>query len=269
MDTLSCSIVLYKHKPDDISPLINCILATTINVKLYLIDNSPTNELSVLATSDSIEYIFNNANVGYGAGHNIAMRKALGTSKYHVVLNPDILFNAGTLENIYRFIEQYPEVGHVMPKIVYADGSIQYTCKLVPTPFDLIIRRFLPASFTKHRKSYFEMHKSGYNKTMEVPYLSGCFMFLRLAVVEQVGFFDERFFMYPEDIDLTRRINKVAKTVFYPGAQAIHGYERGSYKSKTLLWIHLTNMIKYFNKWGWFFDRDRRMINKKILQQFK
>lgn len=269
MSNISSSIVLYKHSPEQIQPLIDAVARVSPAVRLYLIDNSPTDELKVLSTNSNVEYIFNNANVGYGAGHNIAMRKALSWAKYHVVLNPDIMFNTGTLEAMHGYMESNPDVGHMMPKIVYPDGSIQHTCKLVPTPMDLIIRRFLPSSLTQKQTARFEMHDSGYNKIMQVPYMSGCFMFLRLTTLQQAGFFDERFFMYPEDIDLTRRIYKIAKTIFYPLAEATHGYERGSYKSRKLLWIHLTNMIKYFNKWGWIFDKERKEINKKILQQLK
>jgi GT2 family glycosyltransferase len=103
---------------------------------------------------------------------------------------------------------------------------------------------------------------------MEVPYLSGFFMFLRIEALNYVGLFDERFFMYPEDIDLTRRIHKYYKTIFYPYTEIVHGYERGSYKSFKLFYIHIVNIIKYFNKWGWFFDKERKMVNKKILSQF-
>jgi GT2 family glycosyltransferase len=75
--------------------------------------------------------------------------------------------------------------------------------------------------------------------------------------------------MYPEDIDLTRRIHQYYKTMFYPYVSIIHEHGQGSYKSLKLLWIHISNMVKYFNKWGWFFDVDRKRINKKVLSQLK
>ncbi len=266
---LTCSIVLYKHSPGNLTGLIKGVLECGLVKTLFLIDNSPTDDLKVLATDERIKYIFNNANIGYGGGHNIAMRKALGFAKYHAVLNPDIMFNPGTLEGLYDYMETHADVGHVMPKIKYPDGSIQHLCKLIPTPFDLIARRFVPERFTKKQTAHFELHDSGYNKLMEVPYLSGCFMFFRIETVQKIGFFDEDFFMYSEDIDISRRIYKVAKTMFYPTVEAIHVHERGSYKNTRLLWIHIVNIIRYFNKWGWFFDKERKRINKKILQQIK
>ena len=108
-----------------------------------------------------------------------------------------------------------------------------------------------------------------YNKEMEVPYLSGCFMFLRTEALKKAGLFDERFFMYPEDIDLTRRIHMRYKTKYYPKVSIVHAHEKGSYKNISLFYIHLKNMIKYFNKWGWFFDKERKKINARILSQFK
>ena len=244
--------------------LTNCQLIE----KLYLIDNSPINTLHSLATHPKIEYIFNNANLGYGAGHNVAVKKALAKSKYHIVVNPDIMFEPGTIEKMYDYMQANHAVGLLMPKINYPNGTLQYACKLLPTPADLILRRFLPAALIKNRTAYFEMHDSGYNKIMEVPYLSGCFMFLRTEALNKAGLFDERFFMYPEDIDLTRRIHKHYKTIFYPYADITHVHERGSYKSIRLLFVHIINMIKYFNKWGWFFDSERKQVNEKIRSQY-
>jgi GT2 family glycosyltransferase len=104
---------------------------------------------------------------------------------------------------------------------------------------------------------------------MEVPYLSGCFMFLRVAALKKVGLFDERFFMYPEDIDLTRRMYKEFKTVFYPEVEITHQHARESYKSLKLFYIHIVNMIRYFNKWGWFFDKERRIVNQRVISQYQ
>jgi len=249
--------------------LINAILACGLVQKLFLVDNSSTNALSVLATDKRIEYIFNNANLGYGAGHNIAIRKILHSATYHIVVNPDITFEPGTIEKMFDYMQQHPDVGHIMPKIKYTDNSLQYACRLLPTPFDLIGRRFLPPAFIKTRTYKFEMHGSGYNKIIDVPYLCGAFMFLRVEALKKAGIFDERFFLYPEDIDLTRRIHKVYKTQFYPGAVVTHLHMRASYKSLKLLWVHITNMVKYFNKWGWFWDKERVAINRKTEAQYK
>ena len=92
-------------------------------------------------------------------------------------------------------------------------------------------------------------------------------MLLRCDTLREVGLFDERFFMYPEDIDLTRRIHAVAKTIFYPYVKVVHNHRRASYHSLRMTLIHIANMVRYFNKWGWFFDRARRRINRLTLRE--
>jgi GT2 family glycosyltransferase len=140
---------------------------------------------------------------------------------------------------------------------------------LLPTPVDLFVRRFLPDRFTRKRQYKFELRATGYNKIMEVPFLSGCFMALRTKALEQCGLFDERFFMYGEDIDFSRRINEQFKTMFYPHVSIVHGYEAASYKSLKMLKIHTQSIIRYFNKWGWFWDMRRDETNKRILSKVK
>lgn len=82
---------------------------------------------------------------------------------------------------------------------------------------ELFGRRFLPfKGIQQKRDERFELHAFGYDKIIEVPSLSGCFMFMRVDVLKRTGGFDERFFMYAEDLDLCRRIGEVAKTIYYP-----------------------------------------------------
>ena len=273
MMSINVSIVLFRNDKDLVKKAIySCINSILIN-KLYLIDNSPTDALSCLANLDSrIIYIFNNANLGYGKAHNIALRKSIEENiPYHLVLNPDVYFESGVLEELYNFMEANKDVGLVMPKVLYPDGNIQYLCKLLPTPLDLFGRRFLNfgpfKKIVEKRNEIYELRFTGYDKIMEVPYLSGCFMFIRTAVLKKVGLFDERFFMYLEDTDLSRRIHRVAKTIYYPYVHIYHEYGKGSYKSLKLLYYHIKSAIKYFNKYGWFFDKERQEINKRILKK--
>jgi GT2 family glycosyltransferase len=235
---------------------------------IFLIDNSPapTFEFQQLP----VKYIFTGKNLGYGAGHNIAIRKTIEQGiPYHLVVNPDISFDPAIIDSIVQFMNNNSEIGQIMPKVFYPNGEIQYLCKLLPTPFDLIFRRFLPESWTKKHTERFELRKSGYDKLLNVPYLSGCFMFLRTEALKEVGLFDERFFMYPEDIDLTRRVHQKYRTVFYPKVSIIHHHAQSSYVNYKMLWIHISNMIKYFDKWGWIFDKERKEVNSETLKQIK
>lgn len=265
---ITASLVTYHTRPSDLIRLINCVQKSNISI-FYIVDNSSNDSLREYSKlSDKIKYI-HSENLGFGHGHNIAIELALQTnSKYHVVINPDIYWNGNVIEDLEKFMDKNPDCGQVMPKILYPNGDIQYLCKLLPTPIDLLGRRFMPfRSIQKKLDRKYELHDSGYNKKMEIPSLSGCFMFLRTDVLRKVGIFDNRYFMYAEDLDLCRRIGEVSKTIFYPNVVVFHEYEKGSYKSKKLLKYHICSIVKYFNKWGWFFDKKRKAVNKKCLNK--
>lgn len=270
MKDLTASIVIYKNPGEILTKTIQSFLEGTENSMLYLVDNSPTDELKYLVTDPRIIYRFNNKNVGFGVGHNAILREIIGVSKYHIVLNPDVYFNDSVVQALYMFMDQHPEIGQVMPKVLYPDGRIQPLCKLLPTPKTLIKRRFL--NFYKsalEKENYrYELRFSGYDKIMDVPFLSGCFMFLRTEVLKKVGLFDEQFFLYAEDADLSRRIHKYYRTVYYPQVTIFHYHQRGSYHSLWLTWCNIKSAIQYFNKWGWANDSEREYFNEKTIQQF-
>src|SRR5690606_13190620 len=132
-------------------------------------------------------------------------------------------------------------VGLVMPKVLDEENQTQFLCKRLPDPVDLLIRRFgfpLLRKIFNSRFSSYEMHEKDYNKSFESPSLSGCFMFIKTEALMKVGLFDERFFMYLEDIDISRRIHTHYKTVYYPNAHIVHSHARDSYKINKLLLIH-------------------------------
>ena len=260
---ISGTIVTYKNTHEVLQKAIISFLNTALDVHLYIVDNSPTDELKILCKDARVEYIFMNSNKGFGAGHNVIINNPSTMGKYHLVLNPDIEFQPGTLESLFLYMENNPDVGNLMPKVIYPDGNLQYLCKLLPTPKDWIIRMFIPFKKIKNKIDFdFEMHFADYDKEMNVPYLSGCFMFLRKSVIEEIGSFDEGIFMYGEDTDLNRRIYQKYKTMYYPKACIIHNFEKGSHKNPRLLWIHIKAAIYYLNKWGWVFDKERSIINK-------
>jgi GT2 family glycosyltransferase len=255
IDISSC-IVLYKNPVEVVSETINSFLDTELNVLLYLIDNSPTDDLKVLATEERIRYMHNPSNPGFGAAHNIAIKLIEDASKYHLVLNPDIYFEKGNLDKLYHFMESRKDVGHVMPKVIYPDGAIQHLCKRNPTTFDLFARRFMPGFLKKRfkkRMDAYEYRDKDYNQTIfDIPYLSGCFMFIRTEMFKKVGYFDDRIFMYIEDADITRRILQVAHTAYYPEAVVYHHFAKGSHNNWRLTWYSIHGAFVYFNKWGWF-----------------
>lgn len=267
---MTASIVAFHTKRGELRRLVDCVMGSPVEM-LYVIDNSTNDELRDFVNgNERIRYI-HSLNLGYGAGHNVAIRKAIEEgADYHVVLNPDIYWDGDVIGELSVFMNANPDVGQLMPKIIYPSGDTQYLCKLLPSPMDLIGRRFIPIkSYQKKHDYQYELHWTGYDSIMEVPSLSGCFMFMRCSVLKHIGGFDERYFMYAEDLDLCRRIGEVSKTMFYPGVSVVHEYEKGSYKNKKLLKYHISSIVKYFNKWGWIFDRKRIEKNRSCIEQLK
>jgi GT2 family glycosyltransferase len=265
---ITCGIVLYHNDVEEIRKPIESLMASPFDIQIYLVDNSRTDALRYAFKSDLITYIFTGKNIGFGAAHNIAIERAKANSYYHLVLNPDVEFSPDIIERLFLFMERNRDVGLVMPKVLYRNGDLQYLCKKLPAPTDLFVRRFLPAPlktlFKKQLESY-ELKHLDYHVTMDVPNLSGCFMFIRTSVFQTVGYFDEQYFLYMEDTDMCRRINQYYRTVYYPDVTIIHGYNKASYRNFSLLRCHLNSSIRYFNKWGWFSDGQRAEINNSVL----
>lgn len=247
------------------------MIAATASLVSYKTSPGVVEYLRAAAEKDGVNdfYVVDNTvnNIGFGPGHNIALRAAEADgAKYHFIVNPDIAFEPGTMRKIIDFMERNPSVGLVMPKTLNPDGSTQYNCKLCPGPLDLIFKRFLPNRWIGRRLAKFRLEReTDAGVRMEVPYLCGCFMCFRIEALQAVGLFDERFFMYPEDIDITRRLWAGGwHPTYFPDAEVVHSHEAASYKSFKMLGIHIWNMIKYFNKWGWVRDESRKRINKEF-----
>ena len=281
---ITASIVTYNNNLLDLEGILRSILISPVQ-KLWIIDHSETfmgleDELQEYMRKDEdfirhatrgfqLEYI-KETNTGYGAGHNVALRKAMDEgSQYHLVVNPDVWFGAEVIPALWRLMEQDESIAQIMPKVLFLNGSVQRLAKLLPTPLDLFGRFFFPERLIAKRNARFELRHSGYDKTLNVPYLSGCFMFLRMSALKSEGLFDERFFMYIEDTDLTRRLHVKYKTLFYPSVSIYHRFSRLSYHKWHLSLVHIVSVVKYFNKWGWIYDSGRRRFNKRLLKQLK
>lgn len=276
------SIVLYKTDRAQLYTVLDCIVMSSCVDRIYLVDNSPTDELKDYANyTTNIDYIFNPTNIGYGSAHNIAIKKAIEDScnsendveSYHLVLNPDISFEKDVLKKCLEYMDNNLDVSYLLPKVTYPNGDLQYLCKLLPTPADLIFRRFIPSvgplkKWKQIINDHYTLKPSGYDKIINPPCLSGCFLLLRCkTLAENNIYFDENFFMYCEDFDLIRRIHSVAKTIYFPNCTIIHDHAKESYKNWAMLKQHIKSAVYYFSKYGWFFDKERKTMNKTILSE--
>lgn len=252
----AASLVAYNNPPEMLKVTAESFLKTNLNVRLYVFDNSSSSELKSAFDGLLVSYYFNGKNVGYGRANNWCINNA-EPSRYHLVLNPDIVIPQGALEELAKFMDGHPDIGIVCPKVFSRDGTLQHLNKRVPTVFDLFLRRCLPAKavplFRKRLDSY-EMKDKGYDSIYEVPSLSGAFMFCRTKVLKEVGGFDPGYFLYFEDFDLSRKVQQYGfKTIYYPFVSVTHMWERAAHKSLMMALFFVASGFRYFNKWGWKF----------------
>ncbi|GHT70784.1 glycosyl transferase family 2 [Spirochaetia bacterium] len=269
-DKISASIVLFNTDYNQLLDVINSYCPSEKR-SLFIIDNSKIQNADYSFSNHNIRYYFLGKNIGFGAAHNLAIKMAINEgSKYHLVLNPDLVFDSNIIDKINDYMDKNENVVELMPRIVNACNETQYLCKLLPTPFDLILRRFMPMiPFFKKINDRYILKNCNYNEVLNVPSLSGCFMFLRLNVIKNNElYFDESFFLYCEDLDLVRRLYRLGETVYYPEVSVVHIHARESYKTTKMFLRHIYSAIKYFNKWGWFCDKERSIINRDVLSRY-
>ena len=276
MYDLTACIVTYNTNEEVLEKIINCFQKLKLNFKLFISDNSEKDKLREFIkkfNDDRIEYIFNNSNKGFGAGHNVIINKLLNKeldSKYHLVMNSDVYFEEDVVEKLLDYMSNHEKIGQIGPRITGKDGTLTYSCKLFPTPLNLIMRRFIPLKKIVEKMDYdYEMRWYNYKDIVEGALLSGCFMLLRTEVFEKVGKFDEKYFMYLEDYDFCRRIGEKYEVIYYPEVEIMHEHAKSSYKSRKMLLIHIKSALTYFNKWGWIFDKKRSEANKKLKKLYK
>jgi GT2 family glycosyltransferase len=260
------SIVTYKTDLQEVRQAIRQFLAVPLKLHLCIIDNSPA-PLALSEYSDPrISYYFANGNLGYGRAHNIALRASHGRARYNLVMNTDITYSPDVVSRLVDFMDANPQAGLAGPKVLYPDGSLQHVCRLLPTPANMFLRRFLPrSSWTERADALYELRWWDHDCVANIPYFQGSFMMLRTQLCNGLEGFDERFFLYGEDIDLTRRIHEIAQTLYVPDVRITHQYRRFSNRSLLGTWYGIQNNCRYFNKWGWFFDRERQKINREVV----
>jgi GT2 family glycosyltransferase len=260
MKKISASLVVFNPDIPRVIETLNSAFQDISELEIVIVDNSLIknnleSHLLKLDYSKNLKYFWNGKNIGFGAAHNWAVQKST-LSRFHLFLNPDITINAGCLSKITSFLENHEDIGLVGPKILNPDGTLQFSCRRNPTLLVLVIRWLLKRSwiekykFLRDYNALYEMQDKSYSEPFSPHFLSGCFMVVRRDIFEKIGGFDERYFLYFEDADLTRRINQISKVLYYPEVSVIHDWKRGSHKNLKLAFIMILSAITYFKKWG-------------------
>lgn len=192
------------------------------------------------------------ANVGFGVGHNLTFSSE---SDFHLVLNPDVEMAPDALSAALEFMIINPDCGIVAPAICDRNGGREYLCKRYPTVFDLLIRGFAPSWLRRlfwRRLAKYEMRDmiSDY-VVWDPPIVSGCFMLMRSSVLEKIGGFDPRYFLYFEDFDLSLRASKVARLAYVPSVKIVHHGGYAARKGLRHIYLFVRSAITFFNRHGW------------------
>jgi GT2 family glycosyltransferase len=205
----------------------------------------------------TMNYLYGHANIGYGAAHNLVMHG--GNTHYHLVLNPDVELAADALPNAFRFLDEHPEIGVLVPASRREDGTREYICKRYPTVFDLALRGFAPRAlkrFFRRRLHRYEMRdlvdRVAIDETITpIPAMSGSFMFVRRKAIEATGGFDPGFFLYFEDFDWSMRLNRVTRSAYVPKVRIVHHGGGARKKGPRHIGYFVRSAGRFFNKHGW------------------
>jgi len=236
----------------------------TLQVDFYFIDNDPAatasqalaSELALLKKQGlhQVEVIHRGKNLGYGAGHNACLKKL--DSDYHLILNPDVILADDFLWQGLSFLEKEMDVLLVAPYVENEKGEPAYLCKRYPTVLDLWLRGFVPSFIWRYFQARLDNYqmKDVYDAKQvnkHIPIISGCCMLIRTNAFRELNGFDERFFLYFEDFDLSLRIAQKGRVAYNPTMRIQH---LGGFSAKKGLW-HIQQFARsgrqFFAKHGW------------------
>lgn len=261
---INISIVILNYKQKGF--VLNCLKSINeadwsgLKYEVIVADNNSEDSLGeILAWQNpEVKFIQNGANLGMGAGNNRGIKKAVGD--YVVIMNPDTLAQRDTFKKLFDYMEANKEVGVVGPMQLNPDQSIQDSCYRWHGLLTPLYRRTPLGNFAFAKKDLdnYLMNDFDHQSIREVDWLLGSFLFCRKSALDEVGYFNDSYFMYFEDTDLCRRFwKKGYKVVYNPNVKIIHNHTRQSaqiawykfFTNKATRW-HIASWLRYFRKWG-------------------
>lgn len=254
---MSClSVLIVNYQSGDY--LASCLRSLakgsiTLDYDIFIINNDCPEDLTPILrlNLDRIRIIQNHSNRGFAAAINQGYMQSQGPLL--LVLNPDVRIEQGALETLVATLEGHPDAGIVFPLLRNPDGSLQYSCRRFYTVKSLLMRR---APFQKFFANHPEIHHHlmadwDHQTLCEVEWGLGAAMLIRRAALDNMLLFDERFYLYFEDVDLCRRMwEKGWKVLYDPAAQMIHHHQRDSIGwGKGAKRQHFLSLIKFLWKY--------------------
>lgn len=220
-----------------------------VDFKLFAVDN-----LSEDGTPDfirenypQIELIEPGTNKGFGSGHNEVLGKI--NSKYHAIINPDVIIKSDVVKIMADKMDEDESVGMISPKILFPDGRLQILGKRMPKIKYLVASRMRKGDEPSPLLAEFAMLDHDPDSEYQVEVATGCFLFIRTELFKKIGGFDEGYFMYVEDYDLSCQVNKISKVLYYPKAVIYHVWGRESKRNFKLKIVHIMSMMRFYRKW--------------------
>jgi GT2 family glycosyltransferase len=275
---MELSIIILNYKMRGL--VKNCIKAIlesdlAVEYEIIVVDNGSDDGVEEMLKEKfpQVKFIQNGKNLGMGAGNNAGIRQAPGD--YIAILNPDIFVFPDALSRLLNYLKANNHVGLAAPKLLNPDRTLQLTCyrwHRLWTPF--FRRTFLSRlPFAKEELSRFLMDDWDHQTTREVDWIQGSCWLLPKKIFNEVGLFDERFFMYFEDTDFCRRIHQAGyKVVYLAEAEVVHLHRRQSADgglnnifTNRLTRIHVKSWLKYIWKWrqgALLCEKDKKCYNQ-------
>lgn len=251
MARISACIVSYNGF-DEVCTAVRSILAQCegADLTLYLVDNaSPDGTGEKLAAEDfgpGVQVICLPENKGFGAGHNAVL--PLLNSDYHFVINPDITLREPVMENICAWLDGHPEAVMATPRMFFPDGREQILPKRKPNVLGLLARQGVPG--LKKFGDRYAMLDEDLSKPTPIEFCTGSFFCIRTETFRKIGGFDEGYFMYVEDADITQKARREGLVYFLPQFSACHAWHRAPGRQLRPFIQQLRSMGRYFCKWG-------------------
>lgn len=230
---------------------------------IVLVDNSDSNDLKLRqfstlqdklkALNCEFKLMQGHGNIGYGAAHNLVLRKC--QSARILLMNPDIELQQDSLSEGMRYLNESSNVSAVSPHAKSPNGTKQYLCKRYPSVLNFILRGFMPGFVRKlfdKRLAKFEMRElSEDHPTTEIPIISGCFMLCCTDALQQVSGFDEDYFLYFEDFDLSLRLGENTSLAYLPSMKIVHSGGNSARKGLNHIRLFIVSGMRFFSTHGW------------------
>ncbi|MFT4613550.1 MAG: GT2 family glycosyltransferase [Bacteroidia bacterium] len=271
---LSVAIVLYESPLDALESTLNSLLRAVSaarecgcldQVTVFLVDNHSTERYRAAArlmaqgvsgnVGVCVSFIASPDNKGFGSGHNSVMAQL--DSDLHLILNPDVELAADALIVGVPALVQRDDAALLCPSATGTSGEPAYLCKRYPSVWLLLLRGFAPAIVQRRfarsldRYEYREVCALGEPSAVEIA--SGCFMLVKTASLRAVAGFDEDYFLYFEDFDLSLRLREqgLGSLLFWPDMRIVHHGGHAARKGLLHLQYFLVSGWRFFRRHGW------------------